>query len=517
MKQFNTFNTKEVFMLNVFKMCVLLLFTFYSLFFILCTNLFASLTELPVGAKYIALGGLGTTNTDDVYSVYYNPALLDIVDRHQIAAEYTGLFLGLNDTISHTFFAYAIPSKSYGSFGVYIENFSADGYYNEMTFALSYGKSEILKSLERLDLGLRIKGTNLSYNPDEVVYTNDGLSFDGKDSMFLNTSSKFVFSIDLGLNYNLADNYKFGILLKDILEPNVSLINTDGVVIPRKIIFGVSNINPSYGLNLDFEVKDKDFVTTFGVQKKFKIPLTLLSSIKYTSRNYSYKTVQLIEPSFGLEYNFDGIKISYAFNYPLSGIDVFGNHTISFLYKFGNVIKFKEDTRELREKVESLNKQLQEKDLEIEQLRKKLDELLSQPTKQAQKSVSEEKAKEIPKIVLETQTPQEKYNALLKAYFDRKEKLTFVDKLKVIETLVKQFKGTVDVSKAQKEYDELRKEQEAMINEYEQSRSYYLRLKSRGGGISELLGVLNRMIEKYSDYGIDVQWAKDEKEKILRR
>ena len=485
--------------------------------FVFCVNvLVSSVSDISVGAKYISLGGLGATNTDDVYGTYYNPAMLDLIDKHQIAAEYTGMFLGLSENISHTFFSYAIPSKNYGSYGIYYKNFSASSYYSENIFALVYGKKGILKSLDRIDLGLRFKGIYLVYKPEDGVYTDEGIFVDQKDSIFSQTNSKVVFSIDFGLNYNLADNYRLGLLINDILEPNVSLINTEGVVIPRKIVFGVSNINTSYGLNLDFGIKEKDFIAVFGVQKKFNVPLKLFSSIKLTSRNYSYRTITLLEPSLGMEYNFDGISVSYAFNYPISGIDTFGNHTVSFLYRFGKVVKFKEDTIKLKETIDDLSQKIKEKDLEIEELRKKLDELLKQPPKLSTKQVKADVTKEIPKIVLDSQTPQQKYDSLLNAYFDRKEKISFMDKMKVLETIIKQFKGSLDISRAQKEYDELLKEKDAMTREYEQSKSYYLRLKSRGAGITELLGVLNRMIDKYVLYGIDISWAKDEKEKILR-
>jgi len=494
--------------------------TIIYIFTLITPLVFCTTTGLPVGAKYIALGGQVSVS-DDVYSVYYNPASAEFVTQQQIAAEYTGMMLGITDNIGRAFLGYILPTKKVGSFGFYWTNLSAANLYSENTFAFVYSKQKII--LPRLSLGIRPKIYYLSYGKPESVYESNGLVKDGTDSALEKSSSKLSFGIDLGFVYQLAQNYALGLQIKDINQPNISLFDNPDVVVPTKIVLGITNINPKYGLNLDFGVKSSDILTSFGIQyKMFKDKLRLYSSVKLTIRNYSNKTVSLVEPSAGVEYVFDGFNVSYAFNFPLSGIDTFGNHTISVSYKFGPVVKLPEDTSVLYAKIDSLEKQLKQKDEEIEQLKKKIDELLKKPLPMEEKpkksEVKPEKVapKPTPTIPEEKKklTPKQQYEDMFNRYLDRKETLPLVERIKTVETIIKQFKDKTDVSSAQKELNSLLKQQKAANDELQMSKNYYYKLKSAGTPASELKVILERIKKKYEGYGLDLKWVDEELQKL---
>jgi len=496
---------------NKHKRLSMLFFMVYILTLI-SSSVFCTTTGLPVGAKYIALGGQVSV-CDDVYSVYYNPASADLVQQQQVAAEYTGMMLGLPDSIGKSFLGYLFPTKKVGSFGFYWTNLAASTLYYEHTFAFVYSKQKII--LPRLSLGIRPKVYYISYGKPDGVYDNNGMWQSTTDSALENKSSKLSFGIDLGFVYQLAQNYAIGLQIENINQPNISLFDNSDVVIPTKFLLGITNINPKYGLNLDFGLKSYDILTSFGLQyKMLNDKLRLYSSIKLTIRSYTEKTVSLIEPSAGVEYVFDGFNIAYAFNLPLSGIDSFGNHTVSVSYKFGPVVKLPEDTTVLYAKIDKLEQQLREKEQEIEQLKKKLDELLSKPLQKEEKL---KKPEVKPKEKVEEKkemTPKQQYEELFNRYLSKKEEMPLVEQIKVVDTIIKQFKDKTDVSSAQKELNSLLKQQKAANDELQMSKSYYYKLKSAGTSPAELKVLLERIKKKYDGYGLDLKWIDEELQKL---
>ncbi len=508
---------------NLIKILNIVFFAYLLL--MLSPPIYCSATGLPVGAKYIALGGQ-VNYCDDVYSIYYNPASVDHIVQHQVAAEYTGMFLGLSESISRAFLGYVMPTKKIGSFGVYWTNLQASTFYSENTIAFIYSKNRIFT--KRLSVGVRPKIYYVSFGKQDGIYDNDGFYYSGVDSAFANKSSKVAFGVDFGANFALAQNYVFGLQISDVNQPNISLFNTPDVVLPMKILFGIANINKTYGLNLDIGLKEKDIVGSFGVQYKIlNEKLRLYGSVKFTSRNYDTKNVILIEPSFGTEFVFDGFNIAYAFNYPISGLELFGNHTFSISYKFGPVVKLPEDTTPLYAKITKLEEQLKQKDAEIEELKRKLDELLSKPAP-VQKQKKEEKPKEkelkpqekptetLPPAEkkLEEMTPKEKYEYLWNKYSAMKEQLTIVDRIKTVDVLIKQFKGQTDISKAQKELNELLKLQKQAEDELKTSKNYYYKLKTAGTSKAELKSMLQKIKKRFEGYGLDTNWIDEELKKL---
>jgi len=294
------------------------------------------------------------------------------------------------------------------------------------------------------------------------------------------------------------------------------LFDNSDVVIPTKFLLGITNINPKYGLNLDFGLKSSDILTSFGFQyKMLNDKLRLYSSVKLTIRSYTEKTVSLIEPSAGVEYVFDGFNIAYAFNLPLSGIDSFGNHTVSVSYKFGPVVKLPEDTSVLYAKIDKLEQQLREKEQEIEQLKKKLDELLSKPLPKEEEKLKKPEVKPKEKVEEKKEmTPKQQYEELFNRYLSKKEEMPLVEQIKVVDTIIKQFKDKTDVSSAQKELNSLLKQQKAANDELQMSKSYYYKLKSAGTSPAELKVLLERMKKKYDGYGLDLKWIDEELQKL---
>ncbi len=68
----------------------------------------ASFLSLGVGARYLALGGAGAALADGADALYWNPAGLAALDKHEVTASHAEL----SQTVRHDFAAYAQPTSA---------------------------------------------------------------------------------------------------------------------------------------------------------------------------------------------------------------------------------------------------------------------------------------------------------------------------------------------------------------------------------------------------------------------
>ncbi|MQK95183.1 hypothetical protein, partial [Escherichia coli] len=70
----------------------------------------------PVSARILSLGKSGAALTEDISSVYFNPASLAYINPQQIV--FSDALLPLGSTMG--WFGYARPTREFGNFGVHI-------------------------------------------------------------------------------------------------------------------------------------------------------------------------------------------------------------------------------------------------------------------------------------------------------------------------------------------------------------------------------------------------------------
>ncbi|MEO0260068.1 MAG: hypothetical protein ABIM77_04935, partial [candidate division WOR-3 bacterium] len=70
----------------------------------------------PVSARILSLAKSGSALTEDMSSVYFNPACLAYINPQQIV--FSDALLPLGSTMG--WFGYARPTKDFGNFGIHI-------------------------------------------------------------------------------------------------------------------------------------------------------------------------------------------------------------------------------------------------------------------------------------------------------------------------------------------------------------------------------------------------------------
>jgi len=346
--------------------CVLLLAGIWNL--ASGIRLFAEFDDTGTGARPIGLGNAFTALADDVQTIVYNPAGLANQKRCAFSADYGQLFVGLDDksVLSTGFIGYVLPIsrkkslderirdlrkitaaetsvdsstgaaqmrnknaqkkeditffRDLGTVGFGLSNLSLSGAVSENKFFFSYGR----KIIPRLSGGISIKLLYETYNLDDYTRRDPVFDYGGKTSLI-------KYSADMGVLYNLSPKIFWGLAITDINRPNMALNPADKDILPM----GVRN-----GFCYKEKVMNASFDVLYNTDQKYKIQAGAERWFK--SRTYAlrmgggfgsqdYKNV-----TYGMSVNWGNVQIDYAFLYPISGVrDTYGNHRLSFVYRFG--------------------------------------------------------------------------------------------------------------------------------------------------------------------------------------
>jgi len=504
-----------------------------------------------IGARPAGLGGAYTALSDDVYSIYYNPAGLSRIQRIEFSAQYTKLYVGFDydSDIGNSFIGFALPLKfknDFGTIGFGWLQLSLADLYMENTFILSYSLKDIFSKFSKsdnifskfsgLDAGLSFKSLSLNYGKTQETlhyYDNDGNANHGQDSLFAKYGyQKSVFDLDIGFKYQLADNYKIGFSISNLTTPNISLENKEGVIIDRIYKIGLAHIAKEYSLGIDLLSKkfnsNSDWRTVIAAEKFFGPGFGLRGSLGIGSRDY-------LNFATGIGYKTNELQFDYAILYPLIGIkDTFGSHRVSLTLKFGPILRTTEDTSALKKQLEDetlkreeIEKKLNFAQLEINELKKKLEESLSkQPETIEKKPLKKEIKKEIKeKEIKPVEIPKEEktykegieneFKKEMKNYIDVSVKLNIAERLKVIKNIISKYENKLDIKQATDEYNILLQELNIQQKNYKESVLYYKKLVNRGISEEERIDLLNKIINKYKVFGIDISEIENEL-KILK-
>ena len=332
---------------------ILLLLTFH---FPLST-VFAAFENIGAGARPIGMGGAFTAISDDTHAIYYNPAGLAQVRRGELTGGYGKLFIGLKDNsnIGNGFVgvAQALRGGQLGTLGVGWLSLSLEGAYREDVISMAYGKEVFL---DGLFLGGTGKVLRRTFGSD--IYTQI-------DPLFKAGSNTSHYAFDLGAMYRPNASYSFGLMVKDMNQPDVGLGGGDRVPLEIRGGFGYHQRQ----LNFDGEIsrKDKDVSISMGVEKYLFKAVGLRAGFTAGSRTRR-------EVGAGMGYKGGYFSLDYAFVFPLAGVEsVAGSHRFSVTVKFG---REPAQTRwEFEEEDKVMERMLEEKAAELKGMEKELERL----------------------------------------------------------------------------------------------------------------------------------------------
>jgi hypothetical protein len=539
MQNANKINCNTEVIMNLKRRCakkriILLLLFLTSSFLLPASCLNAAFEETSVGGRPTAMGGAYVGLADDVYSVYHNPAGLALMSQAEFAAQYSRLFVGLTDNsnLNQSFMAIARPMKfnrDYGTLGAGWIRFDLSGLYQENTFILSYAKYGLLPNLS---VGINIKYLRLMYGQDD--YTMNALDVNGNatgvpDSLFTtygNSLGKIDF--DFGLQYKLSHNYRMGLMVSNITEPNLALETGVVASLPRVYKLGFAHIGPTYAIAIDAMTKTfnqtSDWEVDAGAEKSFKFGMALRGGLAIGSR-------ELANVTAGLGYVVDNFRIDYALVYPLSGVSgTMGNHRFSLTTRFGPVIRTFTDNAELTAKLEKekalrikVEKELEESKKQVEQLRGEIEALLKRPAAAVspmpgipETPAPAQKAKPVTVTGKKPSGPVTTtgYIEEMNNYKKNGNQMTIPKRIDFLKNVLDTYKDKVNTLEAESEYAVMVGELKAQKKYYLDSLTYYRKMVDQGINRDEQISILKKMVTKYESIGIDVSEAKRELGKV---
>jgi hypothetical protein len=158
-----------------------------------------SADQVALFARPGAMGNCYVAASDDAYGVFFNPAGLSWAGRPEVGLGYQYRF-GINN------FAASFVNKATREIG-FGEGFlySGDSLYNETFFvsSISYKFNNLIKFLRPFSFGASVKVLS-----DKTA----GATADQPDR---STGSQFGIGLDLGFQWELAENIRYGLVFKD--------------------------------------------------------------------------------------------------------------------------------------------------------------------------------------------------------------------------------------------------------------------------------------------------------------
>jgi outer membrane protein OmpA-like peptidoglycan-associated protein len=299
-----------------------------------CSLLHASFEEEPTGGRATGLDGAMTATSDDVFSLYYNPAGAVHVKKPEVAASYGSLYQGLSDgsTIGQSFVGYVHPLDNQ-VLGISYNGLSLNNLYRESVFGLSYARPVN----SRLAVGGTLKYYQKHYGTDSD--TNNSMDANGViqpglvDPVFKNGSTAGNFGGDLGALYQVDNYWTLGAMVANINEANVSLGDGSEDRVPRAWKLGIARALPGNSQAM-IDFWEGRFTTNEarvhgGYEKWFDCGFGVRAGGGIGENEYRHITT-------GFSYRWSWFQIDYGFMMPLGAIEgTAGVHEFSLMAQFG--------------------------------------------------------------------------------------------------------------------------------------------------------------------------------------
>lgn len=276
----------------------------YYTIIIICSLTLSAYSQYNPGAKQISLSNSDVALSNDVFSLFNNPAGLSQMNWREVGVYYSPAPFGLSE-LANGYIAYHEPT-SIGSFAVGGMSYGFD-LYREAKFSVGYSYNYSNKFFG---------GLTINYQTVSIQnYGNDG-------ALFFNIG---------GLAY-VTDNFRLGFAFQNI---NRTSFGNEDDQIPVVFITGLS-----------YDAAD-ELTFNFAVEKDIKYKASFQFGINYNIiENLSLRTGFSNEPSkysAGIGINFSMFSLDYA---------MFTHNDLGITHQAGIVISF---DREL-ERSESIRK-----------------------------------------------------------------------------------------------------------------------------------------------------------------
>lgn len=302
--------------------------------------------NIGVDAAALGMSGAVTSHTADVNSGYWNPAGLLALNDNQLALMHSSYFANI---ANYDYAAYAMPLDDRSAVAISLIRFAVDDILNTTQLIDEQGNI----NYDRISLfSTADYGLTFSYARKLPVQgLNYGVNAKVIRRIIGNFASSWGFGLDAAIQFETNNNWKFGIMARDITTTfnawaidedefetikdavegqNQELPETTEITIP-KLQIGISkkfNFNYDYtllaaaNLNVRFEENNDIISTSFASVNPalgFEFGYIDMVYLRAGMGNFQNElqidnSEQLtFQPSFGLGFKYNGIQVDYAF------------------------------------------------------------------------------------------------------------------------------------------------------------------------------------------------------------
>jgi len=270
--------------------------------------------DYAASARSLGMGRAHTAVADDAGAIYWNPAGLSQVERKDIVSLYSTLPQGTGFGT----FNFAQPTMDMGTFGLGIVDLRSQNFDKRDTLGNRLGAFDISESAVLLSHGMAL-GTRWSFGGSLKVVREQIDSF-----------SDTGYGLDLGSMYKAASNVQLGLVLQNVLAPEVKLRSSPDRY-PHEIRLGVKYL-PFERLLIATDLSKTDtrtYKVNFGGEFRLNDVLALRAGIESS------------EVTVGMGFKAGDWGIDYAFGYQdaAKGVDSLGAaHRFGVHVNFGSRI-----------------------------------------------------------------------------------------------------------------------------------------------------------------------------------
>ncbi|WP_242131713.1 putative type IX sorting system protein PorV2 [Aestuariivivens marinum] len=302
--------------------------------------------NIGVDAAALGMSSAVTSHTADVNSGYWNPAGLLALEDNQLALMHSSYFANI---ANYDYAAYAMPLDNRSAVAVSLIRFAVDDILNTTQLIDEQGNI----NYDRISLfSTADYGLTFSYaRALPVEGLNYGVNAKVIRRIIGDFASSWGFGLDLGIQFKTKNDWKFGVMARDITTTfnawaidegefetirdaiegqNQELPETTEITIP-KLQLGVSKLvtfNYDYtlltavNLNMRFEENNDIISSSFASINPalgFEFGYIDMVYLRAGMGNFQNElqidnTQQLtFQPSFGVGFKYNGIQIDYAF------------------------------------------------------------------------------------------------------------------------------------------------------------------------------------------------------------
>lgn len=301
--------------------------------------------NIGVDAAALGMSNAVTAHTGDVNSGYWNPAgLLQVKDK-QLALMHASYFANI---AQYDYAAFAMPIDDRSAFGISIIRFGVDDIMNTTQLIDSEGNIDYnrISLFSAADYGVTISYAR-SLPLDGFQY---GINAKVIRRIIGDFANSWGFGFDIGIQYQTKDNWKFGLMLRDITTTynvwnideeefqtisdaipgeNQELPETNEITLPKAqlgfskkfIIRYDYSILASANLNMQF-AQTNDLVSTESISfdPAFGFEFGYIDIVYLRGGVGNFQNIREIDgngklsfqPNIGLGFKYKGIEVDYA-------------------------------------------------------------------------------------------------------------------------------------------------------------------------------------------------------------